>query len=91
MARYYDSAIGKFTSQDPKGFKAGDANLYRYDGNNPINRTDPSGTSWDSLGLPNWAWGWVGGSLLAPSLLSRLAWRLSRPWVQPLPFPRLRS
>ncbi|MGP0068515.1 MAG: RHS repeat-associated core domain-containing protein, partial [Isosphaeraceae bacterium] len=62
-ARYYDSAIGKFTSQDPKGFKAGDANLYRYDGNNPINRTDPSGTSWDSLGLPNWAWGWVGGSL----------------------------
>ncbi len=28
-ARYYDSTIGRFMSQDPKGFAAGDRNLYR--------------------------------------------------------------
>ncbi|MCO8124099.1 hypothetical protein NHH03_20310 [Stieleria sp. TO1_6] len=30
-------------SQDPIGFSAGDANLYRYVGNGPTNATDPSG------------------------------------------------
>ncbi|MCO8123236.1 hypothetical protein NHH03_15920 [Stieleria sp. TO1_6] len=30
-------------SQDPIGFAAGDANLYRYVGNGPTNATDPSG------------------------------------------------
>ena len=34
-ARYYDPAIGRFVSQDPKGFAAGDTNLYRYVGNEP--------------------------------------------------------
>jgi RHS repeat-associated protein len=28
-ARYYDPAIGRFVSQDPKGFAAGDTNLYQ--------------------------------------------------------------
>jgi RHS repeat-associated protein len=42
-ARYYDAAIGRFVSQDPKGFAAGDANLFRYVGNCPTNDTDPSG------------------------------------------------
>ena len=42
-ARYYDAAIGRWTSQDPLGFAAGDANLYRYVGNSPTNATDPSG------------------------------------------------
>jgi RHS repeat-associated protein len=46
-ARYYDAAIGRFTSQDPKGFAAGDTNLYRYVGNDPTGNTDPSGlTDW---------------------------------------------
>ena len=30
-------------SQDPKGFAAGDTNLYRYVGNDPTNSTDTSG------------------------------------------------
>jgi RHS repeat-associated protein len=42
-ARYYDAAVGEFISEDPIGFEAGDANLYRYVGNSPINRIDPSG------------------------------------------------
>ena len=42
-AHYYDAAIGSWTSQDPLGFAAGDANLYRYVGNSPTNATDPLG------------------------------------------------
>jgi RHS repeat-associated protein len=42
-ARYYDPTSGRFQSQDPIGFRAGDANLYCYVGNNPVNATDPSG------------------------------------------------
>jgi RHS repeat-associated protein len=42
-ARYYDPSVGQFISQDPIGFSAGDANLYRYVGNSPTNFTDPSG------------------------------------------------
>jgi len=42
-ARYYDADNGRFISEDPKSFDAGDANLYRYVGNNPANGVDPSG------------------------------------------------
>jgi RHS repeat-associated protein len=42
-ARYYSPALGRFLSQDPLGFEAGDYNLYRYAFNNPTNLTDPSG------------------------------------------------
>ena len=41
-ARYYDPAIGRFISEDPKGFAAG-VNFYAYCLNNPINCSDPSG------------------------------------------------
>ncbi len=42
-ARYYDPAAGRWVSEDPKGFEAGDENLFRYVGNNPVNKVDPSG------------------------------------------------
>ena len=42
-ARYYDAENGRFISEDPIAFEAGDANLYRYVGNNPGNGTDPKG------------------------------------------------
>jgi RHS repeat-associated protein len=45
-ARYYGPTVGRFLSEDPKGFTAGDANLYRYSANSPVNITDPSGESW---------------------------------------------
>ena len=40
--RLYDSRLGRFLSQDPKG--AG-SNWYRYAGNDPLNKIDPSGLS----------------------------------------------
>jgi RHS repeat-associated protein len=42
-ARYYDATTGRWISQDPLGFDAGDSNLYRYVNNSPTNETDPSG------------------------------------------------
>jgi RHS repeat-associated protein len=49
-ARYYDSKVGRFISEDPIGFSAGDTNLYRYVGNNSTNYTDPSGQILANLG-----------------------------------------
>lgn len=39
----YDPSVGRFVSQDPIGFDAGDSNLYRYVDNSPTNAVDPSG------------------------------------------------
>jgi RHS repeat-associated protein len=46
-ARYYDSTTGRWISQDPLGFDAGDSNLYRYVHNVPIGPEDPSGLQQD--------------------------------------------
>ena len=47
-ARWYNpgsgvSQGGTFLTRDPMGYAAGDANLYRYCGNNPVSPTDPTG------------------------------------------------
>ena len=44
-ARDYDPATGRWTASDPIGFAGGDPNLYRYSSDDPVNRTDPSGTA----------------------------------------------
>jgi RHS repeat-associated protein len=44
--RQYDPAMGRFTSEDRKGFRGGDANLQRYVLNDPTNLKDPRGTDW---------------------------------------------
>ncbi|MGI8821601.1 MAG: RHS repeat-associated core domain-containing protein [Chthoniobacterales bacterium] len=41
--RAYNPTLGRFMSEDPKGFAAGDRNLFRYCGGDPVNRTDPTG------------------------------------------------
>jgi RHS repeat-associated protein len=41
--RVQDPGTGRWTSQDPLGFAAGDANLYRYAGNGPTDWIDPTG------------------------------------------------
>jgi RHS repeat-associated protein len=42
-ARWYDAKVGRWLSEDPIGFSAGDYNLYRYVANAATNATDPSG------------------------------------------------
>jgi len=42
-ARYYDPAHGQWISRDPLGLAGGDANLYRYCANDPVNKNDPRG------------------------------------------------
>jgi len=42
-AREYDAVTGRWTRADPILFAGGDANLYGYVGNDPVNAIDPSG------------------------------------------------
>jgi RHS repeat-associated protein len=42
-ARYYSPGLGRFLSEDPLEFEAGDDNLYAYVFNDPVNETDPTG------------------------------------------------
>ena len=42
-ARYFDTGVGRFISEDPLGFGGLDTNLSRYVFNNPIGFTDPTG------------------------------------------------
>jgi RHS repeat-associated protein len=42
-ARAYHPGLGRFTGEDPKGFDAGDYNLFRYCHNDPEDLTDPMG------------------------------------------------
>ena len=46
-ARYYQPTLGRFLSEDPLGFSAGDMNIYRYVSNRPTSMIDPTG-------LVNW-------------------------------------
>ncbi|MDD3470433.1 MAG: RHS repeat-associated core domain-containing protein [Thermoguttaceae bacterium] len=41
--RWYNPELGKWLSEDPIGFNAGDTNVYRYVGNNVLNGTDKLG------------------------------------------------
>src|SRR5216683_5773746 len=42
-ARYYNPALQRSISEDPLGFRGGDANLYGYVWNSPLNFIDPLG------------------------------------------------
>jgi RHS repeat-associated protein len=41
--RFYHPKLGRFLQPDPIGFAAGDANLFRYCGGDPVNWVDPYG------------------------------------------------
>jgi RHS repeat-associated protein len=53
-ARYYDPSMGRWISQDPMGFDAGDSNLYRYVRNDPIEMRDSTGLQPERV--PSWNW-----------------------------------
>jgi RHS repeat-associated protein len=68
-ARWYDSEIGRFSSEDPAQY--GDLskmiadpqslNFYAYSRNNPVNLVDPSGKSANPF---TWDWGNIGNNFL---------------------------
>ncbi|MEJ5312619.1 MAG: RHS repeat-associated core domain-containing protein, partial [Anaerolineae bacterium] len=43
LNRWYDAQLGRWLSEDPIGFAAGDGNLYRYVGNGATDTSDPLG------------------------------------------------
>ena len=47
-ARVYHAGIGRFMSEDPKLFDAGDYNLFRYCHNDPVDFTDPMGLDFET-------------------------------------------
>ena len=73
----YQPELGRFLQPDPKEFEAGDYNLYRYCGNDPINKTDPTGlVSLTSSGGGDWDW-FNGGVALAQISQQQSAARLT--------------
>ncbi len=48
-ARSYDPRVGRWLTEDPTGYSAGDMNLYRYCGNSPVDLVDPSGLCYSGL------------------------------------------
>jgi RHS repeat-associated protein len=80
-ARYYDPKVGRWTSEDPLGLAAGDANLYRYVHNGPANRTDPLGLwelSWEFVGKAWYTSVQAGIWLVAPPGFPRQMLPISR-------------
>ncbi len=58
-ARWYDASAGRFISEDPTDFAAGDANLQRYVENGSPNAVDPRGLQETQKGVRNeWRCPW---------------------------------
>jgi len=55
-----DPKIGRWMEEDPDGFAAGDADLYRFVGNDPTNATDPTGLQRVDANAPSQEGSFVG-------------------------------
>ena len=62
-ARDYDPVVGRWTTKDPIRFGGGQANLYAYVDNDPVNYIDPLGEGGIGAGIGA-AFGTVGGFIL---------------------------
>ena len=56
-SRWYDPQDGRFITQDPKSFQAGDVNLQRYVNNDPLRFVDPTGMDNYQPGGQQTRWG----------------------------------
>jgi RHS repeat-associated protein len=72
-ARWYDPAMGRFISEDPSGFDAGDANFYRYVGNVPIGNTGRTSCAFGPRAQPS-------GSRSGSTALQITPWPVPSPW-----------
>jgi RHS repeat-associated protein len=83
--RYYFPTIGRWGAEDPWKFRAGDPDLYRYVGNNPTNRTDPSGlvAGETRSGLEQGVKGIFGWSITVPDRVGKKVWADFRLYPSP--------
>jgi len=63
--RDYDPRVGRWTAKDPILFEGGQGNFYVYVGNGPVNRLDPTGTTF---------WTAVGGGLVGGAVAGGIAY-----------------
>ena len=72
--RWYDSAVGRWISEDPIGFRGGDANICKYCSNNPVQYTDQQGVAVVIPALP-WLcqFAWHGGRWIIQRYATRKA------------------
>jgi len=56
LNRWYDPRVGRWLSEDPIGFMAGDGNLYRFCANSPTTGLDPNG--YQRIPNPGFIYNW---------------------------------
>ena len=79
-ARWYDPGTGRFISSDTHSFASGDANLYRYVGNEVTNDVDPTGFEGGAVRLdPGW-YRWCGNVAGPPLRKPRTPGYVYLPW-----------
>ncbi len=79
---YYHAQFGRFLNRDPIGYRAGDANVYRYVGNRPTGSVDPSGLydiEWEQVeGTDSWEGAFVANKNTLLRSFDRVEVKLSR-------------
>jgi RHS repeat-associated protein len=72
LNRWYDAKIGRWITEDPIGFAAGDANLSRYVANSPTNWIDPTGLQGPGPNITGYPWPGYPGPPSGPGLTEPL-------------------